>query len=414
MLTKLYKLVILLMLFNIAAIASGSDAEVPGAALKVYIDCDYCDFDYIRSEIRCVDYVRDRKEADIHVMITSQTTGSGGEEYTITFIGQLRFDAKNDTLLFTTRQDNTDDDVRKKMVNYLKIGLVPYVAKTPAAENLTISYSGSSEVMDTQDNWNYWVFRTDMYFDVGSQESQSDVNLTGSIAADRITENWKIRSDFFLEYDEEKYKINGKTITGVSRYKDLDAMVVRSLNRHWSTGMLAEVIQSSFSNQKLSLKVYPAIEYDIFPYNESTRRIFRLYYALGLEYNNYYQETIYDKKEEYLLREYFGSELEYKQPWGRIDLYTSFDNYLMDLKKNQLSFDTDVSVHLFKGFSFNVNANVSRIHNQISLPKGEATNEEILLEIRELETQYSYAFRVGFEYAFGSIYNNIVNPRFGN
>ena len=51
MLTKLYKLVILLMLFNIAAIASGSDAEVPGAALKVYIDCDYCDFDYIRSEI---------------------------------------------------------------------------------------------------------------------------------------------------------------------------------------------------------------------------------------------------------------------------------------------------------------------------------------------------------------------------
>lgn len=414
MIARILNLFILIMTCSAMVIASETDPESTGYAPKVYIDCDYCDFDYIRSEIRCVDYVRDRKEADIHVMITSQTTGSGGEEYTITFIGQLRFDAKNDTLLFTTRQDNTDDDVRRKMVNYLKMGLVPYVAKTPVAENLTISYSGSEDVMVTQDNWNYWVFRTDMYVDIESQESQSDVNLTGSIAADRITEHWKIRSDFFLEYDEEKYKINGETVTGVSRYKDFDAMVVRSLNRHWSTGMLAEVIQSSFSNQKLSLKVYPAIEYDIFPYHESTRRIFRLYYALGLEYNKYYQETIYDKKEEYLLREQFVSELEYKQPWGRIDLYASFDNYFPDLKKNQLSFDTDVSVHLFKGFSFNVNAHVSRIHNQISLPRGEATHEEILLEIRELETQYSYAFRIGFEYAFGSIYNNIVNPRFGN
>ncbi|MBN1154431.1 hypothetical protein JXB12_05860, partial [candidate division KSB1 bacterium] len=125
MIARILNLFILIMTCSAMVIASETDPESTGYAPKVYIDCDYCDFDYIRSEIRCVDYVRDRKEADIHVMITSQTTGSGGEEYTITFIGQLRFDAKNDTLLFTTRQDNTDDDVRRKMVNYLKMGLVP-------------------------------------------------------------------------------------------------------------------------------------------------------------------------------------------------------------------------------------------------------------------------------------------------
>jgi hypothetical protein len=56
---------------------------------------------------------------------------------------------------------------------------------------------------------------------------------------------------------------------------------------------------------------------------------------------------------------------------------------------------------------------LSVIHDQLSLPKGEVEIEDLLLRRRQLETQYSYWFMVGFEYAFGSIYNNIVNPRFG-
>ena len=47
-------------------------------APKVYIDCLECDLDYIRTEITFVNYVRDRKEADVHILITTQDTGSGG------------------------------------------------------------------------------------------------------------------------------------------------------------------------------------------------------------------------------------------------------------------------------------------------------------------------------------------------
>jgi len=60
-----------------------------------------------------------------------------------------------------------------------------------------------------------------------------------------------------------------------------------------------------------------------------------------------------------------------------------------------------------------LNAGYSQIHNQISLPKGGATLEEILLNRKILATNYSYSMSIGFSYTFGSIYSNVVNPRFG-
>jgi hypothetical protein len=47
------------------------------------------------------------------------------------------------------------------------------------------------------------------------------------------------------------------------------------------------------------------------------------------------------------------------------------------------------------------------------LVKGEATLEEILLRRKELATEYEYSISVGLSFTFGSIYSNVVNPRFG-
>jgi len=54
------------------------------------------------------------------------------------------------------------------------------------------------------------------------------------------------------------------------------------------------------------------------------------------------------------------------------------------------------------------------VHDQLSLVKGGATTEEILLHRKELETQYRYYVSFGLTYTFGSIYNNVVNPRFSS
>lgn len=47
-------------------------------ATRVFLDCNtFCDFDHIRREITYVNWVRDRADADVHLIITSQNTGGG-------------------------------------------------------------------------------------------------------------------------------------------------------------------------------------------------------------------------------------------------------------------------------------------------------------------------------------------------
>jgi hypothetical protein len=53
------------------------------------------------------------------------------------------------------------------------------------------------------------------------------------------------------------------------------------------------------------------------------------------------------------------------------------------------------------------------VRDQLNLPAGEATPEEILLQQRELATDFRFSTSLSITYTFGSIYSNVVNPRFG-
>lgn len=73
--------------------ATLSGQETPPAqqteALRVFLDCQtfFCDFDHFRREIAFVNWMRDRQDAQVHILGTGQGTGGGGREFTFTFIG---------------------------------------------------------------------------------------------------------------------------------------------------------------------------------------------------------------------------------------------------------------------------------------------------------------------------------------
>jgi hypothetical protein len=103
-------------------------------APKVFLDAVRIDMDYIRTEITFVNYVRDRKEADVHVLITQQRTGGGGREYTLAFIGLNTYDDLKNELKFYSNRTETEDEIRKGLVQMLKLGLAPYAARTPISD----------------------------------------------------------------------------------------------------------------------------------------------------------------------------------------------------------------------------------------------------------------------------------------
>lgn len=73
-----------------------------------------------------------------------------------------------------------------------------------------------------------------------------------------------------------------------------------------------------------------------------------------------------------------------------------------------------MSVRIFEGHSLNIYGGYSAVHDQLSLAKSTLTSDEVYQQRRELAKSCSYGGSLGFSYMFGSIFNNIVNARFGN
>ena len=171
---------------------------------------------------------------------------------------------------------------------------------------------------------------------------------------------------------------------------------------------------STYENIKFSLSPQPAIEFNLFPYSESTRRQLRFLYRVGFHSVRYREKTIYDKTSENLWKESLSVTLDLKEKWGSISTTLSGSHYFHDFSKNRLTLFNILNLRLFKGLSFFAFGGGSRIHDQLFLIKGEANLEEVLLRRRQLETSYDYFFSIGLSFTFGSIYTNVVNPRFGS
>jgi hypothetical protein len=73
----------------------------------------------------------------------------------------------------------------------------------------------------------------------------------------------------------------------------------------------------------------------------------------------------------------------------------------------------EVNVRIARGLSLNIEASASRIRDQLSLPRRNASPEEVLLRLRQLQSDFETRVEFGVEYRFGSAFAAIVNPRFG-
>jgi hypothetical protein len=382
-------------------------------APRVFIDCDYCDIDYIKTEITFVNYVRDRKEAQVHVLITVQSTGGGGREYTMALSGQWDFQGLDDTQKFVSDRTQTQDEIRAGLVRVLKMSLMRYVAKTPISEKVNIVFQLNVKPTSVVDKWNFWVFSLSARTSLNGQESMSSNRIYGSFSANRTTPEWKIRTSVSASKSKDRFTYEDTTIDSSTESRSFSGMVAKSLGEHWSVGAFVSAYSSTYSNIKLSLTAAPAIEYDLFPYSQSTRRQLTFLYRLNFQPTSYLEETIYEKLSEKLWNESLSVSLGLKEKWGSISMELEGSHYFHDFSKSHLNLYSSISLRLWKGLTFDVYGSYSMIHDQLSLPKGGATLEEVLLQRKMLETNYSYYFSIGLSYAFGSIYSNVVNPRFG-
>jgi hypothetical protein len=387
--------------------------ELKNNAPKVFLDCRRCDRDYIRKEITYVNFVRDRTEADIHILVTDENTGSGGNKYTLTFIGKNQFEDMENTLTYSSNETETRDEIREGMLEVMKRGLFPFLMETPLADLLSIQCKIELEPTAVKDNWDFWVFNIRVSGELEEETSQRTTQLSLDLSVNRVTPEWKIQLGVSGDYEEDNYDYEDYSIKSISEEKDLRGLFVKSLNEHWSVGSWIEASSSTYSNIDSHYMFAPALEYNFFPYSQSTRRQLRCLYRVGVNSVNYIEKTIFDKTKETLFNESLTLTLEIREPWGSASTSLEGSHYFHDLSKNRLELRGFLSFRIFKGFSVNLNGRYDRIRDQLSLPIEGASLDEILLQRKELATNYEYSIDIGFSYTFGSVYSNVVNPRFG-
>lgn len=171
---------------------------------------------------------------------------------------------------------------------------------------------------------------------------------------------------------------------------------------------------SASTTVRRGLEWMPGVEFNIFPYSQSTKKQLRLLYQAGLRSFRYIEETIYDKTRETLWGQSLTATLELVQPWGNISTSLEGFHYFHDPSKYRLELNAEVEFRIFEGLNFEVQGGGSWIHNQLSLPKGGSTFEEVILQRKEQATTYNYYFMAGLSFSFGSVRSNVVNPRFGS
>lgn len=414
---------VLLLLISFSwLLGQSGQSQIKEGAPNIFFDCGSCDVNYIKEKISIVNYVTDRKDADVHILFTTQTNGSGGKEYTLRFIGQNKYQNQNDTIKFSTHQIDTQDIIREKIVKGMKNGLFKYILNSNVADKMNITYSSfSNEAQQNQNNndsWDYWNFKINLSGRFNGEQNYSSLSLNNSITANRTTEDLKINLQISSNYSQSKYtyEMLGSTtnILNISRKQTLSGYIVKSIGGNWSLGLWSGINSSIYNNIEFSAFLSPGIEYNIFPYSVSNEKQLRINYKIAHTINKYDEETWYFKTEENLWSQNAEVTLALIREWGSVSFSATGANYLHDFSLYELGLDGNISLNLFKGFSLRLYGGYSKIENQITLRRKGASLEDVLTQRRQLATNYDYWGGFGVSYSFGSIYNNIVNPRFGS
>jgi hypothetical protein len=423
--------------FLAIAVASGAGLALtagPAAAqvtldrpLRVSLDCGnfFCDRDFFLEEISWVTFVRDRQDADVAVLVSRQTTGTGGFAYAVEFRGRGAFDQHRLSLRETTDPDATPAAIRSALVAVLRLGLAPFAASTPTPPRVEVlppeRDTDDPAVVEPEDPWNRWSFRVGVNGFLNGESQQEFINSSGNLQASRVTDLWKIRITGRGSFSRSEFHLD-ETTTFTSRQESygVTGYTARSVGARWGVGGIASWNRSTFSNYDASVRIAPAVEYNVFPYDESTHRLLTFLYAIGPRYNVYRGITIFGETSELVLEQQLITSYDVTQPWGSIDTALRLTHYMVKLgdgdpwpnpQYNAQLFG-GVNLRLIRGLTANIFGNIELVRGQIHLAAAGLTPEEILTRQRELATNYRYFLSFGLAYRFGSIYSDVVNRRF--
>lgn len=383
--------------------------------VSLFLDCETCDHGFIKQEFAAVNYVRAQQDALVHLLITRQSTAGGGSSFELQFLGRNEFEGMNNELYFSSQPNQAPDDVRRGLLKIIQLGMVPYIARIGMGESLTVNITPPSDVpvntSESADPWGHWIFEVNANGNLNLESLRQSYRLRMGVEADHVTEQWRVRIRGYSNYQHNTVVGDDEVFTSQRRSQGGWTSMAYSLGDHWSVGAGMNYNQDSYQNLDHQVGFAPAIEYSLFPYREVMQRELTVAYRVRGLYQNYSEETVYGKLSEGLAQQELRLDLRMRQPWGQIFSGIEGSHYFHDTQRFRVSVNSNVDLRLMRGLAFRISGNVRLIRDQLSLPAGESSLEDLLLQERQLATDYDLGLYAGISYSFGSMYNNTINTR---
>ena len=403
--------------------AQQTGGEIREDALTVFLDCNAfpCDSEYFRTEVDFVNWVRDRTLAQVHLIITSNDTGGGGEIFTLAFIGLEGLDGVDDELTYTAFSTATEDEVLSGLSQVIGAGLARYSAligqpgvfDIDAAEELSAPTDQLVGADQADDAWNFWVFEVGSEVELEGEDTERRREYSGSFEARRTTRVWKFEFEADGEFSRDERDLeDGETIVDERTNWSTDLLLAYALADHWSVGVLSGVGSSTRRNEDLTGNFSTAVEYSVFPYQEAPRRSLTARYEIRARYFDWQEVTIFGETEELRPQQRLRFELFQRQPWGESVVALDASQYLHDTSLWNVGLFGFLQFRIARGLDLDLRGRLSFIEDQLFISAEGLTEEEILLGRFDRPTDSEYEIAVGLSYEFGSIFNNVVNNRF--
>lgn len=380
--------------------------------VKVFLSCR-CDDDFIKQNTLVFDYVRDRTLSDIEVFVFEITNAGGGRKYSFEYKGKNAFQNMDNEISTNIPTNMTFVEAREKLLKTYKLGMVYFLQNTSFQNQLEVNFYDDKNKPEelSLDQWKNWVFEVSGSFNFENEKSIKEEEYNLGLEVDRVTEMWRIRSDFgmrrsvkFFSGDEESYNSERKRTF-------FSGSIVKSLSNHFSTGVFGYYLNDTFRNYRSFVNFSPALEYNFIPYSEVLTREITLAYKIGYNFYEYFEKTIYGFLNQEMFNQSLTLNLRYREKWGSIYSYLVASQFLDQPDQNRLTLNNNINLRIVRGLSLRISGNFQLIRDQINLPQGEASIEDLLLRQRQISTNFQNRISLGLSYTFGSIFNNIVNTR---
>jgi hypothetical protein len=396
--------------------AQPADTIQRNDAPKVFLVCDYCDQNYYKNEITFLNFVRDRRLADIVILLRTINTGNGGTEFTLEFSGENNFKDITTTEKFNAIPNQSNGEIREGIRDAIKKGVLPYLLKSNLASKINYSITGlenTANADQVKDKWNLWLFSISGNLSGSGQAYSKQFDMFSNFNTNRTSQKNRFETGFFQYGNFQKYTVNDSTsisafVNNIGAYS-FDAI---TLGKHAAVGYFATYFASTVQNLKNSTSLYPSIEYNVFPYDDATKRRLTLNYRIGARYVDFFTPTYLDKLYEWYFLHSLVVSYRQVEKWGSLNCDIGSFQYFHKQKFYRVNISPNVSLNVAKGLNINLGGNFSVVNDQYFLRKEEVSQEAILLGQAQLKSNFSYFFYSGFSYNFGSIYNNVVNVRF--